>query len=483
MNKYVILSTDNNPDYYSLLPLVCYSWEKLGYIPVIVWLADKKLLPSFDDACNAKILLHEEKFGIAEGVRASTIAQLGRLFAHEWEFIKDDDILITADADMVIARDIFTHDVSQGQIVSYGFDLTGRSELPICYIKARADKWRELMGEFHIPEKAYSDRWEDYWSVDQQLLTQRARGYGMNRITFVDRGNQNKHGLPTGRWDRFDFSNIPDIIIDVHMPRNDWNAQYQVAERLWPGEDHSFITKFREALEGDKIKSLGADTEALDNLTGAVKEIAEAYNYPAQMLAPAHTASSKVVAAQAELIFLEEGDNFGFLNTTGNWDNHRPLLLLGLSMTSGAVLELGSGEGSTPLLRKACEESNRPFLSYDNNPDWCEKTGSIIALDWDTLVTLLAKKHHGLIFIDHAPGERRHLDAIALANAADVLVLHDTEEGGAGNYMWGKAWPHFKYRLNYNKTGGGAGATMVSNKIDVNRFRGLSLGQFTFDND
>jgi hypothetical protein len=49
--------------------------------------------------------------------------------------------------------------------------------------------------------------------------------------------------------------------------------------------------------------------------------------------------------------------------------------------------------------------------------------------------------------------------------------------------MWSKAWPHFKYRLNYNRTGGGAGATLVSNKIDVNRFRGLSLGPYTFDND
>jgi hypothetical protein len=106
------------------------------------------------------------------------------------------------------------------------------------------------MGEFTIPDSAYSDDWNRYWSTDQQLLTQRAHEYGMGRITFIDRGNQNKHGLPTGRWDRFDWAHIPDSIIDVHMKRNDWEAQIQVAERLWPGEDHSFITKFREALNG-----------------------------------------------------------------------------------------------------------------------------------------------------------------------------------------------------------------------------------------
>lgn len=176
-------------------------------------------------------------------------------------------------------------------------------------------------------------------------------------------------------------------------------------------------------------------------------------------------------------------DKFGFLQSvTGNWNNHLPLLLLGLALTNeGAVLELGSGEGSTPLLRKDCEATCRIFQSFDNSKEWCDKTGAHYVVDWDTFIKDVPA--HSLIFIDHAPGERRHEDAIKLANAADVLVLHDTEEGGAGNYMWDRAWPHFKYRLNYNKTGGGAGATMVSNKIDVNQFRGLSFGAYQFDND
>jgi hypothetical protein len=245
MNKYCILSTDNSPEYYQLLPLVCKSWKKIGYTPVVIAVN----LPD-----HVYDILHLQCGGFfiptkpIEGIKSSTVAQLLRLFAYE--HFQSEDILLTADADMVIARDIFTHDVSQGQIVSYGYDLTGRSELPICYVRATAAKWRELMGEFTIPDKSYSDKWEDYWSVDQQLLTQRAHEYGMGRITFVDRGNQNKHGLPTGRWDRHDWAHIPDSIIDVHMKRGDWDAQIQVAERLWPGEDHSFITKFREALNG-----------------------------------------------------------------------------------------------------------------------------------------------------------------------------------------------------------------------------------------
>lgn len=242
--KYAILSTDNNPDYYSLLPLVCYSWRKIGYEPIIIGYGNPMNL----DYGGRSMSYTGQP---VEGVKNSTLAQLSRLFASSlYPYFKPDDILITGDADMLIAKDIFTHDASQGHIISYGYDLTGRSEIPICYVKATAAKWRELMGEFTIPEKAYSERWEDYWSVDQQLLTQRAHQYGMDKITFIDRGNQNKHGLPTGRWDRHDWAHIPADIIDVHMKRNDWNAQIEVFNRLWPGEDYSFITKFKEALNG-----------------------------------------------------------------------------------------------------------------------------------------------------------------------------------------------------------------------------------------
>jgi hypothetical protein len=240
--KYAILSTDNNPDYYSLLPLVCYSWRKIGYEPVIIFV--NVPFNAWEQIMNCCLDAKSHIVHPVEGVKDSTLAQLQRLFMSK-HAPNPDDILLTADADMVIAKDIFTH---EGDIVSYGYDLTGRSELPICYMKATAANWRELMGEFTIPPKAYSDKWEDYWSVDQQLLTQRAHEYGMGRITFVDRGNNNKHGLPTSRWDRHDWNHIPDDIIDVHMKRNDWDAQIQVFQRLWPGEDYSFITKFREAL-------------------------------------------------------------------------------------------------------------------------------------------------------------------------------------------------------------------------------------------
>lgn len=238
--KYAVISTDGNAEYYSLVPLACYSWNRLGYRSVVLTVGGvPEVLKKF---CDADFMpLRQTPL-----VKDSTIAQLFRLFACQSPIFGDKDIIITSDSDMIIAKDIFT---CNDGFANYGYDLTGRSELPICYNIATAAKWRELMGDIVYPEKAFSEKWEDYWSVDQQLLTQRAKEYGMDRITFVDRGNNGPGGLPTGRWDRHGWVKPADII-DVHMKRNDWNAQIEVFNTLFPLEDYSFILKFKEALNG-----------------------------------------------------------------------------------------------------------------------------------------------------------------------------------------------------------------------------------------
>lgn len=178
-------------------------------------------------------------------------------------------------------------------------------------------------------------------------------------------------------------------------------------------------------------------------------------------------------------------DTLGFLlPSESNWDTHRPLLWLGVNLISeiADVVEFGSGFGSTPYLRKYCKECGhrRYFNSYDNNKEWCEKTGSQFVEDWDSAAIW---QPCGLLFIDHAPGEHRWKAIAAMVDKADIIVFHDSEIGGAGNYQYNKIYPLFKYQLHYNRHGGGAGASMVSNKIDVSKFKGLKLGQFQFDND
>lgn len=184
-----------------------------------------------------------------------------------------------------------------------------------------------------------------------------------------------------------------------------------------------------------------------------------------------------------QLSDIEVKDEFGFLEPIqSNWESHRPLLYLGLNLISLAadVVEFGSGYGSTPFLRNWCEKNSRYFNSYDSNKDWCEKTESQYVEDWDTAGIW---QPCGLLFIDHAPGEHRWKAIERMAESAEIIVFHDSEIGGAGNYMYDKIYPLFKYQLHYNRHGGGAGASMVSNKIDVSVFKGLKLGNIQFDND
>lgn len=164
-----------------------------------------------------------------------------------------------------------------------------------------------------------------------------------------------------------------------------------------------------------------------------------------------------------------------------NYDTHRPLVLLGLQLSEGLVTEMGSGDGSTSLIRKYCQIDNRPFHSFDNNKEWADKTGSQYVENWNN--EPLWQQSCGLLFVDHAPGEHRWKAIATMVDKADIIVYHDSEIGGAGDYQYKRIEPLFKYSLQYNRHGGGAGCSMVSNKIDVSLYHGLSLGEFKFDNE
>lgn len=247
--KYAALSTDNNPDYYNLLPLVCYSWQKIGYTPVIIHVnLPDNVLQVLQQYCHGAKWIGQNN-EMPDRVKDSTVAQVARLFVHR--LLQDDDILIIGDADMVIAKDIFQHD----GVVSYGYDLTGRSEIPMCYVKAPVREWRQIIGNTVIQDlpKAQADRWEDYWNTDQELLTRKMKEYGFEWVTFVDRFHQHPRGLPTGRWDRACWDAIPSEIIDVHMRRNALDSQIQVFKHLWQNDDYSILLNFDNAIRSINI--------------------------------------------------------------------------------------------------------------------------------------------------------------------------------------------------------------------------------------
>ena len=176
-------------------------------------------------------------------------------------------------------------------------------------------------------------------------------------------------------------------------------------------------------------------------------------------------------------------DKFGFLSNVDNWSSHRPLLYLALQLTNESklpVLEMGCGEGSSHYLQNYCNETDRKLVSYDSNKEWAEKYNSVFVDDWWNRPDIF-ETNYSVAFIDHAPGEHRWIAIKKLVDKCDIIVFHDAELFGAGDYKYENIRHLFKYELDYNLIGGGAGCSAVSNKINLDVFKVCSLTNFKFD--
>jgi len=145
---------------------------------------------------------------------------------------------------------------------------------------------------------------------------------------------------------------------------------------------------------------------------------------------------------------------------TNDWDSHKPALWFALKNTSEDVVELGSGFGSTPLLKKYCDDNNREFITYETNKEWAESTGSIFVKDYFRTLGKL-----DVVFVDAAPGEIRK-DLINHYRDANVIVVHDSEP--SANYVYGMKdiLGTFKYRIDFQPHSY-PHTTIVSDKINI----------------
>jgi hypothetical protein len=161
-----------------------------------------------------------------------------------------------------------------------------------------------------------------------------------------------------------------------------------------------------------------------------------------------------------------------FTQITSNYDSHRPLLWAALESTKGLVIEMGIGYGSTPFLSEYCLGMNRKLVSFENNKEWFEKFDGFFdheinfVTEWD--VVFMMFPNPDVLFIDHAPGERRKIDISRFANHAKIIVAHDTEPAADDGYKIRAELKKFKYMVDYQTDG--AWATAVSNFIDVTKF-------------
>lgn len=163
----------------------------------------------------------------------------------------------------------------------------------------------------------------------------------------------------------------------------------------------------------------------------------------------------------------------------GSYGTHAPVLAAALAKTTGPVMELGMGWGSTPLLHAVCAMQGKHLYSMDGDINWVREMMRAVGEPelrpglnslvtgyfppehqfrhvepgrWCEWVTAAARWSWGVVFIDCAPGEIRKDLALALKSSAKFIILHDALQDpphGAGNYRYESIIPQFKYHEFY----------------------------------
>lgn len=115
---------------------------------------------------------------------------------------------------------------------------------------------------------------------------------------------------------------------------------------------------------------------------------------------------------------------------TLNYGSHLPALMGCTAICGGPVLEIGSGNFSTPCLHSLCSVLGLPLTTTEMDDSWREQfTGYItpghrVLKQTDMLLEELARQQWGLVLVDDWPDTR--IDRLNLFfNSARFILLHD----------------------------------------------------------
>lgn len=152
---------------------------------------------------------------------------------------------------------------------------------------------------------------------------------------------------------------------------------------------------------------------------------------------------------------------------------HYPVLIKLAQITSGPILELGTGLYSTTLLHYLCLPTQRTLVSYDHSDDWA-LSAQQFTTSFHTVRQITSfdeadiERSWDIAFVDHRPAERRRVDIARLAHYARYVVIHDTEPASERFYRYNRVFPQYKYR--YDFTALSPHTTVLSNFVDLSSF-------------
>lgn len=128
-----------------------------------------------------------------------------------------------------------------------------------------------------------------------------------------------------------------------------------------------------------------------------------------------------------------------------------PVLIPLVQKTTGAVLELGTGISSTPLLHWLC--LGRKLYSYESNKDYYQEAKKYVSGNHRVIFTEDYKDvrilPYDVVLVDHSPKDRIRANDVFRIIDSRFIVLHDSENPRNG---YEQLYPHFKYRYDWKLT-------------------------------
>lgn len=227
MKRYVIVSTNNNPDYFFYAKYQEKAWNSLGWGLCIMITHDVNV----DDIRINNPSTIIIRLPHIEGLRTESIAQAGRLYAAN--YFDEDVLLMTCDMDLIPLSNYWNP--NENDVTVYGHDLTDYTYYPMGYTAMKASEWKKYMNltggtkfdiirdAYEYKHLAYAPDWESWWNFDWRMLTDKLMPFKEN-IKFINRGRQ-PNGFAYGRIDRGNsMAHVEGELIDMHCENN--NVQH-----------------------------------------------------------------------------------------------------------------------------------------------------------------------------------------------------------------------------------------------------------------
>lgn len=170
-----------------------------------------------------------------------------------------------------------------------------------------------------------------------------------------------------------------------------------------------------------------------------------------------------------------------FISNLTHWNSYLPFLWLALENTSGDVIELGMGDGSTEKLHEYCKHHNRKLYSYESDLEWYKKFERFRTKDheiiyvgnnWEPLYEN-HREHVAVLFSDEAPGEMRKYNISMFSTIADVVVAHDAEPSNDHGYKFSLIKPLFQFHKLHDFPG--ASTIALSNYVHVYKWSNMTM--------